>query len=187
MPRLPEFNPEELNDTQSKIYNEIVSGPRGKFGGPFYALIQAPGIANETQALGAALRFNTGLDPVYQEIAILTAAKYWNNEVEWNAHVVIAINVGMSEESIDGILAQRMPLSAPEEQQVIHRFCMELLQTKLVSEETYNNTQSLIGIEQVVELVTIMGYFSTLAMLLNTFEIEADPKDGVPPEHLILE
>ena len=52
MSRLPEFDPRELDDAQKNVYNIIVSGPRGKFGGPFYALIHAPGLADATQALG---------------------------------------------------------------------------------------------------------------------------------------
>jgi len=186
MSRLPAFNPDQLNKSQEKIYNDIISGPRGKFGGPFYALIQAPDIANETQVLGAALRFNTKLNATYREIAILTAARHWRNEVEWNAHVVIGQNTGLTEACISGILTENMPTTVCNNQQLVYKFCLELLDSKKVSNETYTHTEALIGIEQVVELVSILGYFSSLAMLLNTFEIAADPKDGIPPQSLFL-
>ena len=58
MSRLPEFDLGTLDVAQENIYEGIVSGPRGKFGGPFYALIHAPEIADATQALGAVLRFS---------------------------------------------------------------------------------------------------------------------------------
>ncbi len=44
MSRLPEFDLGTLDVAQESIYEGIVSGPRGKFGGPFYALIHAPEI-----------------------------------------------------------------------------------------------------------------------------------------------
>ena len=40
--------------------------------------------------------------------------------------------------------------------------------------------------EQVVELVSVVGYFGLLAMQLNTFHILPDPRDGKPPPELSL-
>jgi len=186
MARLPQFNPSKLNEAQAEIHHEIVCGPRGKFGGPFHALIQAPDIAGPAQALGAALRFNTELDPQHREIAILTTARFWRNEVEWNAHVVIALREGVSSECIEGILLDRMPASLSAEQRLVYRFCRELLQNKSVADELYQRAEETIGIKQVVEMVSLLGYFGLLAMLLNTFEIEHDPLDGIPPLDLQL-
>ena len=187
MSRLPKFDTDKLSDSQLEIYNSIISGPRGKFGGPFFALIQAPDIANETQELGTALRFNTKLDALYREIAILTAARYWKNTVEWNAHVVIAQKIGLSVHCINGILQNDIPTSVCQSQQHIYRFCIDLLVEKRVPNDVFTEVQGLIGTEQIVELISIVGYFASLAMLLNTFEIEADPKDGIPPESLLLQ
>jgi 4-carboxymuconolactone decarboxylase len=186
MSRLPEFDPNALDAAQESIYNAIVSGPRGKFGGPFYALIYAPGIAGATQELGAALRFSTKLDPRYREIAILVAARFWRNAVEWNAHVPIAINSGVAEECIGGILQREMPESTASDDRLVYRFCLELLEQKLVSDALYSETEALVGVEQLVELVSVIGYFGLLAMQLNTFRIAPNPADGDPPAHLTL-
>ena len=186
MSRLPEFDLGTLDVAQESIYEGIVSGPRGKFGGPFYALIHAPEIADATQALGAVLRFNTKLDPRYRETAILVAARFWLNAVEWDAHVPIAINVDVPIECIEGILEQKMPDSVASEYQLVIRFCQELLEEKQVSDSVYFETRELIGLEQVVELVSVIGYFGLLAMQLNTFQISPDPRDGKPPAQLML-
>ena len=187
MSRVPEFDPNELNGSQKNIYNTIVSGPRGKFGGPFYALIHAPGIANAAQALGADLRFNTKLDPRYREIAILVTARFWLNKVEWDAHVPIAIDAGVPEDCIKGILQQDSPETFSAEYRWVHNFCQELLEHKQVSDTTYSEIEERIGLEQLVELVSIIGYFGLLAMQLNTFRIASDPGDGSPPPHLSLD
>ena len=186
MSRLPEFDTRELDDAQKNVYNIIVSGPRGKFGGPFYALIHAPGLADATQALGAALRFNTQLTPQYRETAILIAARFWLNAVEWDAHVPIAIDVGVPKECIKGILHRDISNSVAVEYRVLHSFCWELLEHKQVSDAVYSETAKRIGLEQVVELVSVVGYFGLLAMQLNTFHILPDPRDGKPPPELSL-
>ena len=186
MSRLPKFDSSCLSDPQNHIYQNIISGPRGKFGGPFFALIHAPDIADQVQSLGAALRFNTKLNAKYREIAILTAARFWLSEVEWNAHVVIALKEGVTEACIHGILHGELDDTVDVTEAAIYRFSIELLTEKKNSALVYDATVALIGVEQVVELVSILGYFGLLAMLLNTFEIPPNPIDGVPPQALFL-
>ena len=98
----------------------------------------------------------------------------------------IAINVDVPIECIEGILEQKMPDSVASEYQLVIRFCQELLEEKQVSDSVYFETRELIGLEQVVELVSVTGYFGLLAMQLNTFQISPDPRDGKPPAHLML-
>ena len=186
MSRLPQFNTDDLNDEQATIYNKIVSGPRGKFGGPFLGLIHAPHIADQVQSLGASLRFNTKLQAAYREVAILTAARFWHSEVEWNAHVVIAMEQGVPEKCILDILYDNKPSVEKSECNMVFNFCREILNQKIISQKTYQETSNSIGVEQVVELVALLGYFSLLAMLLNAFEIPSDPLDGVPPAEFSL-
>lgn len=186
MSRLPDFNPHELSKTQRTIYDRILIGPRGKFGGPFYALIQAPEIADQVQALVAALRFSTHLDDSIREVAILTAARYWKNRVEWNTHVVIALQAGLSEELVLGIRDHAMSALPNTKERQVYGFCWELLEQKQVSDSTFSETSAILGNEQVVELISVLGYFGLLAMLLNAFEIEPDGIDGLPPEKLQL-
>jgi 4-carboxymuconolactone decarboxylase len=184
MARLSPIKAEQLSAAQKEIYDAIISGPRGKFGGPFPALLHNPEIANRVQALGETLRFNGKLSPALREIAILVTAHTWKNVVEWDAHVVIALREGVSEALIEAIMHNAIPEEINQQELLILSFCRALNQTRFVDENLYQKTLKTFGIEVVVELVVMLGYFSTLAMLLNTFEVAADPVDGVPPEHL---
>jgi 4-carboxymuconolactone decarboxylase len=187
MSRLPRFQPELLDDAQREIYDTIIGGPRGKFGGPFLGLIHAPAIADQVQSLGAALRFKTALSADLRELVILVAARHWRSQVEWNAHVVIGLREGLTEPIIGDILRHRLPQDGSSEQQTVFLFCRESLEDKVVCEATYQRTVEAIGVEQVVEVVSLLGYFALLALLLNAFEIAADPIDGVPPTSLMLD
>ena len=184
MPRLPKFDPSRLDPVQKAIHDGIVSGPRGKFGGPFIALIEAPNIADQIQSLGAALRFNTTIDAQLREIAILVAARHWRSEVEWNAHVVIALREGIDSNCVAALSANDIQGIDQVSYKLVASFCQALLENGEVPDVLYGQAEAHLGIPQVVELVSLIGYFSLLAMLLNTFEISADPVDGVPPDHL---
>lgn len=186
MSRLDPIDPASFTHEQQKVYNSIMTGPRGKFGGPFPALIHAPDIADKIQALGASIRFNSTLPSRLREVAILCVARYWRNEVEWNAHVVIAINEGLSENIIKNILLNRPQNQACEKTQLVVTICSQLQQNQTIKEDTYARSITLFSTEQIVELISIVGYFTSLSMVLNAFEIDSDSKDGVPPQGLKL-
>ena len=190
MTRLPVFDSERLSIAQTKVYNSILNGPRGKFGGPFTALIHAPQIADKIQSLGESIRFNSKLSPLLREIVVLTIARYWKNEVEWNAHVVIAIKEGVPIQTIKCILfdhpAEAVGEATREQIELVISLCRQLQKNHVIEEPTYLRSVEMLGLEQVVELVSIAGYFTLLSMVLNTFAVEPNSKDGVPPKDLLL-
>jgi 4-carboxymuconolactone decarboxylase len=186
MSRLQQWDPYGLTDKQQTLYDSIASGPRGKFGGPFLALIHAPEIADKIQDLGATLRFNGNLPITLREVAILSVARHWENEVEWNAHVVIAQKEGLCADIIEDILLQRTDGHTDDKTNIVLKLCSQLQSNHVIDDETYTNAVTLLGTAQVVELISVVGYFTTLSMLLNSFQIEADGKDGIPSENLKL-
>ena len=184
--RLPDFDVDNLSAAQQQVYNAIMSGPRGKFGGPFPALLECPGIADQVQALGGALRFEGKLSAALREVAILVIGRHWNSDVEWNAHVVIAEREGVERSVIEAILHNREAEGAADDVQVVIAVCREINETKFVSDATYQRAVELIGLGGVVELTVLAGYFALLSMVLNTFEVAPADVDGVPPEGLQL-
>ncbi|MEM7293361.1 MAG: carboxymuconolactone decarboxylase family protein [Pseudomonadota bacterium] len=186
MKRLPEFHPDQLSPDQAVFHESIVNGPRGKFGGPFPALLHAPMIGERVQALGEALRFHGELDAVAREIAILTVARHWHSPVEWNAHVVIALDLGLAKATVRDIRNDVETIDASSAQAACYRYARELLHHKRVSDSTYQQTLAELGYAQLVELIAVLGYFDLLAMILNSFATDPRPEDGVPPADLLL-
>ena len=74
--RLSELTEANLNASQQALLETIRSGPRGaqhgKLGlvGPFGVWVRAPHVGDPVQALGAALRYGTGLAENVKEVAI---------------------------------------------------------------------------------------------------------------------
>ena len=57
MARLPELDPDTMSPEQRQVYEDIVSGPRGKVQGPFHAWLRSPDLCGRAQKLGAFCRF----------------------------------------------------------------------------------------------------------------------------------
>ncbi|MEG1455668.1 MAG: carboxymuconolactone decarboxylase family protein, partial [Comamonas sp.] len=75
MPRISLPAPEAMSPAQRQVYDKVVSGPRGKIEGPLRAALHNAELADCWQALGALLRYRTGLTPRQSEIAILVTGR----------------------------------------------------------------------------------------------------------------
>src|ERR671934_1360875 len=75
MTRFPHLTREQMTDAQKRVYDGIVSGPRGGARGPFNALLRSPDLADRVQKVGEYLRFNTSLPARLNELAILVNAR----------------------------------------------------------------------------------------------------------------
>src|SRR3954466_15722890 len=72
MSRYREIAVAEMDPAQKRVHDQIVSGKRGRFGGPFQLLIRAPGVCEHAAPLGEYLRWGTSLPDRLSELAILT-------------------------------------------------------------------------------------------------------------------
>ena len=159
-----------MTNDQLSVFNKIILGPRGKVGGPFPALLRLPKAADLLQELGSWLRFESDLSPNLREIAILTAARYWHCEIEWNVHELIAKREGINPKLIDAINEKIKPSKGLPEELATLNFCTELLNKKFVEDSIYNKVVKELGLKWTIELTVILGYYTLLSMVLNVFE-----------------
>ena len=172
-----------MSDVQQRVYQAILQGPRGKFGGPFIPLLHAPDILDRVQALGEALRFHGELEGDLREIAILAVARNWRCAVEWHAHVLIALNEGVPPGTIKAIAVGDFGRFAGSRQGAVLAICNQLHEAQFLSDQVYGQASDALGEEQIVELVSLVGYYTMLAIVLNAFEILPDTADeALPPE-----
>ena len=66
---------------------------------------------------------------------------------------------------------------------IVHDVFDELQRNRCVSDGTYARAVAALGEKGVVELVGIIGYYSTLAMIMNVAQTPA-PADGLEPHDL---
>jgi 4-carboxymuconolactone decarboxylase len=66
------------------------------------------------------------------------------------------------------------------EEEVVYNFSNELINTGQVSDEHFNAAVKMYGERKVVNLINIMGYYSLVALMLNTDRYPLPP--GQKPE-----
>ena len=171
MPRIPDLVLEKLSAEQRRAYDAIVSGPRGRVVGPLRVWLESPQLADHAQALGAFCRFSTSLPPRLSELAIITAGAFWRASFEWHAHAPMAIKAGIEPAAVEAIRTGKAPQFSRADEAGVHAFARELLETRRVSEPTYRRAVGELGLQAVVELVGILGYYSLVSLTLNAFEV----------------
>ena len=167
--RLPPIPPAQMTDAQSKAAAEFTVIRNGAgLSGPFFPLLRSPELMVRASALGEYLRYRSALPPRLSEFVILLTAREWDQQYEWNAHYGLALKAGVSAEMAGAIADGRRPAGMAADHEALYDFCDELLRTKAVSDQTYQRAVALFGEQGVVDTVGIVGYYSMLAMVLNT-------------------
>ena len=122
---------------------------------------------DHTQRLGEYLRYRSAMGVRLTELAILVTARQWTQQVEWAIHAPIALREGIAQATIDAVAAGKRPPAMPEDEAVVHDFCIELHQARQVSDATWAKAQQLFGDKGVMDLIGINGYYSLLSMVMN--------------------
>ncbi len=171
MSRLPELTPETMTEAQARVAEEIASGPRGSVRGPFPWLLRSPGIAAHVQRLGAYIRYESALPGNLRELAILITARFWRAQYEWYAHKPLALKEGLDEAVVEALRQRRRPEFGDDAEAAVHDFCTAILETHEASDATYDAALASLGEEQLVDLISLLGYYSLLAMVMASFQI----------------
>ena len=168
MSRLPNLTPDRMSPEQRRIYDEVVASRGTWSNGPFAQLIHQPRIAVPTHMLGEFIRYHTSLEPRLTELAILVVARHWDCRFEWSIHMPIALKSGIGTAAIDAIAHRQRPTGLREDEGVVHDFAIDALQRHAVADERYATATRLFGTVGVVELASLFGYYSMLALSLNS-------------------
>jgi 4-carboxymuconolactone decarboxylase len=165
--RLPLPPRDTWTAAQAEAAKELVAGPRGGVIGPFKPLMYSPDLMARVQKTGEYLRYNTGLDKRLTELAILIVARHWGQPVEWNIHYPIALQAGVKQADADAIAADTPPRTLDAEQTLVYDFCRQVLTHKAVDDDCYAALLAAFGERGVVDLTSLCGYYSLLAMVMN--------------------
>src|SRR5215471_12533822 len=120
------------------------------------------------------------LGPKLTEFAILTAARRWTNNWEWNAHSTAAANAGLSADIMSAVADGRRPEHMTDDEALVYEVSLELQNNQSISDATYAKAVAKFGEPGVVELASIQGYYAYLAMVMNAAKITVAP--GVSPQ-----
>lgn len=174
--RFPTIASSELSPLQQQYTDELLAGPRGAVTGPFIPLMHAPELARRVEKLGEYLRFNSSLPADITELVILIVARHWTCHYEWHFHARLARLAGVSDASISEIQQGSEPRSLTPVHEAVHAFCTEIMRDKRVSDMAFDGVEQFLGKHGALDLLGLCGYYSMLAMMLNTAQLM--PEEG---------
>ena len=132
------FDPKQLNEDQTTVYQTILDGPRGEVVGPLKVWLKSPSLAMKAQDLGKFARYETSLSSIMSELAILVTARIWSSGFEWSHHAPIALAAGLEQHIVDALSYAKIPVFNDEKLQIIFQFCVELHRDHKISDVTYS-------------------------------------------------
>ena len=168
-----------MSAEQREVAAQISAGPRGEVRGPFIALLHNPELARHLQALGEHLRWKGNLPAHLTELAVLVTARRWTCQHEWYIHEQLARKAGLADAAIAAIRAGHDP-QLSEEERIVYLFCRDAHAGGRVSDDNFDRAKQRFGLDGAIELLALCGYYSLMAMVLNTAGLPL-PGNAEPP------
>ena len=177
--RLPPIPADRLTAAQKQAIAEFKAARGVDISGPFVPLLRSPEVMNRARAMGDYLRFKSSLPPRLSEFVILLTARRWTQQYEWNAHQPLALKGGLRGEVVTAIAAGRRPDAMAEDEEAVYTLWDEVQRTQNVSDATYARAIGKVGEQGVIDVLGLTGYYTMLAMVMNT--VRTPLPDGVKP------
>jgi 4-carboxymuconolactone decarboxylase len=175
--RMPEIPADKMTEAQKKAAQEFAAGRGTPVFGPFVPLLRSPEVMLRAKAMGDYLRFRNVLPARLSEFVILITARQWTQQYEWDVHYPIAVKAGLNPEIAKALADGHRPAQMPADEELVYDFITELHDTKSVSDSTYARAVSRFGEQGVIDMLGVNGYYTFLAMVMNT------TRTALPPDH----
>jgi 4-carboxymuconolactone decarboxylase len=165
--RMAPLRPEQWNDDQRKLAEEVTSGPRGELLGPFPTMLRSPNFLRPFYKWGEYSRFHSPVDQRILEIAALMTARSWSQQFEWDVHIRHAKTAGVNPAISAAIAEGRRPTEMAQDEEVLYDFVKELQVNQSVCDTTYARALEQFGERGIIDILGGVGYYTALAMMMN--------------------
>ncbi len=178
--RMPPIPEDRMTPEQKAAVEEFKRvRQRPDISGPFVPLLRSPEMLSRARNVGDYARYGSVLPPRLSEFVILLTARHWTQNYEWAAHAGIAEREGLDPAIIAAVADGRRPAAMADDEAVLYDFCTELFHNQGVSDPTYARMVAAFDEIGVIDTIGIMGYYSMLAMVMNTARTPL--REGVEP------
>ena len=126
------------------------------------------------------LRWGNKLPPALLELAVLFTARRWNCQHEWYMHEKLARKAGLEPRIFDAIATGSEPQGMSSDESLVYKACRQAHESGRLDEDTFGALRDRFGLDGVLDLLVLNGYYSAMAMVLNTAGMPL-PDGAVPP------
>ena len=129
--------------------------------------------------LGSAILGQQKLSGKLRELAILRVAKLSPATYEWVQHVPIAKATGASDEQIAALEAGDVASGHFDVvEKLVLQFTTEVVRDVRASDATFAAMQQHFSAQEIVELILAIGFYMTMARLMETTGLDIEPAGG---------
>lgn len=139
------------------------------------SLLHHPKLAAAFLGFNGQLLWEPVLDPRLRELAVLQVAHRTGSTYEWAQHVKLSQRYGVTAEEVDAIAAGENAEWSALEGDVLWA-TKQLLDGYRIDEQTWDRLASELDEKSLVELLFVIGTYTSLAMVFNGLGIELDPE-----------
>jgi 4-carboxymuconolactone decarboxylase len=171
MSRIPAATREGLAADFQPAWDRVLES-RGAVRGPFGVLMHVPALGGRVAEIGDYLRFHGLLPKADTELATIVSAREIESRYEWAAHEPLALQAGVPQAVVDVVLNKGSLDSLSPRQRVIVEVVRALYRDHRLSEALFRRALAELGQEQLVEVVTLAGFYQQIGFTLNSFEVD---------------
>ena len=172
MSRVAKPGLEDLTAEQKRVYDEIARSAGGSVDGPFAIWLRNPRLADCANQLRNLLRFQSKLDQRLLELVVLVVARHWSARYEWFVHQRAALGAGLAPAVVEAIRTRRPPEFVRADERMAYELATELVETKRLSQPSYDRALAALGLDQLIELISAAGFYTMVAMTLDAFDVD---------------
>lgn len=154
----------------------------GSIRGPNSVMLYDPPLAKLSLELGNFFRYNSVVKSPEKELAIITGTRETDSLYVWAAQVAAGRRGGLREEAIAAVKERREDLSAlTSEERDIVTYVRQLVRKHRVEEGIFNTLKDRYGLQWLIEMTTVVGYYIMLAGVVNAFDVPPAADGDVLP------
>ena len=178
-PRLTEVVRDRANAEQRRVGDKIFATRGETYAGPSAILLQVPALAETLDDLRSVALKPKTLSNALVQLVTLVVARHWNAAYIWAVRERLSLKAGIGADVIDAIRHRRAPFFAAPDQAIVHDYAQALLGSARVPDDLHGRAVAAVGEAGIVELVAVIGLYTTLALTARAADLAAP--DGAAP------
>jgi 4-carboxymuconolactone decarboxylase len=142
--------------------------------GPNKIYVHNPKLAKVMGPLGAYFRTGYSLSEREREIAVCIITSKFHSAYPTNAHERAGKAAGLPPDKVEAILSGLPTSFSDAREQVVYEMATCLANARWVSKGLYDRAVAALGHVGITDVITLMGFYTSVAMTLAFYDVPAD-------------
>jgi 4-carboxymuconolactone decarboxylase len=181
MPKIEPLSRENASEEQRRVGDPMFEIRGTGYDGPFAILLHNSELAERASHYGSFVREGATLPKRLSELVIAMTARHWSAQYEWAAHRHQAASAGVDEAVLEAIRTRKRPEFEHADEEIIYDYVTELYANRGISDGVHGRAVEAFGEVGVIGIVSIAGWYTSVALVCNAFDLEVDEAHPTPP------